>query len=148
MMTQKISNQSLLETPRDQGCIKKILSRAWDRLPFKLQRLDDVSLFHDWLNHLEKIFNSTDWKVLLLVDNCSVNESHGTASKLESVELYFLLLNSTLKTQPCDTGTIATLRGLYQSYQVDPALDIAEDKHVKKIYKVDVFSAMQAWKRI
>lgn len=50
--------------------------------------------------------------------------------------------------QHSDAGTIGTLKVRYRSYQMDRALDMAEDENIKEIYKVNVLFAMQAWKRI
>lgn len=106
------------------------------------------ALFYDWLKRFDAHFNSTARKILLLLDNCSAHGSVETAPDLQNVELYFLPPNTTSKIQPCDAGIIATLKMRYRNYQMDRALDMAEDENIANIYKVDVLSAMQAFNRI
>lgn len=143
-MVQRNLNQCLSETPPDQGRLKKSVEEHGLDYHFNCTAWITSSLFHDWLNRLDKHFNSTYRKVLLLVDSCSSHRSHKTASNLENVELYFLPPSTTSKIQLCDAGIFATLKVRYRSYHMDRALDMAEDEQIKDIFKVDVLSAMQA----
>eukprot|EP00171_Calliarthron_tuberculosum_P002433 IDg2433t1 len=105
-------------------------------------------LFKGWLDRFNSYFKERNRKVLLLVDNCS---AHGNATifpAFSNVELVFLPPNTTSKLQPCDAGIIASMKVRYRSFQMERALDLAEEESVLDIYKVDILSAMLAFKRI
>lgn len=106
------------------------------------------ALFFDWLRRFDKyVQQKKDRKVALILDNCS---AHGTMEKLPyfaNVTVIFLPPNSTSKVQPMDAGIIAAMKVKYRRYQMERALDLAEED-VLNIYKVDILSAMRAFKRI
>jgi hypothetical protein len=64
-----------------------------------------------------------DWrmdgrKVILLLDNCSAHIKDADLDKfniqLKNTTLFYLLLNTTSKIQPCDAGIIRTLKAYYR----------------------------------
>lgn len=147
-MVQRTLNRCSQETARNRVRLK--ISGHEHGLVYHFNRTAWMtsSLFHDWLKHFDQHFKFFLRKVLLSVDNCSAHGLHETAPQLKNVEQYFLSQNTTSKIQPCDTGIFETSKMWYRRYQMDRALDMAEDENIKDIYKADVLSAMLTWKRI
>ena len=68
-------------------------------------------LFDEWVKELDKKFEKENRKVVLIVDNCP---AHPIIEGLKAVELVFLPLNTTSKTQPMDQGVIRSLKAKYR----------------------------------
>eukprot|EP00171_Calliarthron_tuberculosum_P021816 IDg21816t1 len=84
-------------------------------------------------------------------DCAALGPAHGNATTLPSlsnVELVFLPPNTTSKLQPWDAGIIASMKVHYRRFQMERALDLAEEESVLDIYKVEILSAMLALKRV
>ena len=67
-------------------------------------------LFQEFVGWFDKRMNGR--KVLLIVDNCPAHPK--IIEGLRNVELFFLLLNTTLKIQPSDAGIIRALKIHYR----------------------------------
>ena len=105
------------------------------------------TLFYDRLRRFHSyVCSSPGRKVLLLIDNCS---AHGTAEmfpEMPNLRIVYLPPDCTSRVQPMDAGVIAALKLRYKKLHMDRALDNLE-ADVKKIYKVDVLTAMRCFKR-
>ncbi|XP_048759253.2 tigger transposable element-derived protein 6-like [Ostrea edulis] len=110
-------------------------------------------IFREWLKDFNKQMVSQNWKVLLLVDNCSAHPKDA-ADRLSNVKQEFLLSNTTSVIQPCDQGIIINLKTLYRSQvvrkiineidSVCSATDIA--RKLTLLYAVHLLS--KAWKGV
>ena len=61
--------------------------------------MDEDYLFTEWAKELERKFAAQDRKITLTVDNCP---AHCIVDDLKAIQLVFLPLNTTSKTQPLD----------------------------------------------
>lgn len=70
---------------------------------------------------------------------------------LESVDVDYLLPNTTSKLQSCDAGIIAALECCCRRFQEERSVDLSEEV-VEDIYKSDMLTAMlsakQIWKEL
>lgn len=106
------------------------------------------ALFFEWLRRFERyIQRKPNRKVVLLLDNCSAHGRMESLPEMENVRVVFLPPNTTSKVQPMDAGIIASMKVKYRRYQMDRALGLSEE-HIRDIYKLDILTAMKAFKGI
>lgn len=115
------------------------------RLSFKQTCLDDISLFIYFLNLIGTPFNNLRRKVLLLFENCSAQLNLKTFCNLQNVELFFLPPNNTSRLRPFDAGTIGALKVCYRGFWRNRTLDMAQNKNLSHIYKVNILSSSHAF---
>ena len=68
-------------------------------------------LFDEWVKELDRKFEKENRKIVLIVDNCP---AHPINEGLKAIELVFLPLNTTSKTQPMDQGVLRSLKTKYR----------------------------------
>jgi hypothetical protein len=70
------------------------------------------TLFDEWLLKFDKCMRGEKGNVTVIVDNCAAHSVNTAAVRIISV--YFLLPNTTSKTQPMDAGVIKNLKLHYR----------------------------------
>ena len=104
-------------------------------------------LFYGWLHRFQSyIAKAPSRKALLLLDNCSAHGGSQTLLLLPNVEVVVLPPTCASMVQPMDAGTIAALKLRYERMHMERALDNTH-ANIKKIYEVDVLTAITWFKR-
>jgi hypothetical protein len=77
--------------------------------------LDQV-IFLEYLNKLDKRFETENRKCIVFVDNCRVHPPQEILKHLKSLKVVFFPPNITCVCQPMDMGIIANLKGYYKTH--------------------------------
>ena len=85
--------------------------------------LMDSQLFEEWAREQDRKFERKGRKVALIVDNC---HAHLEVANLKAINLVFLLINTTCKTQPMDQGVITATKTYYRASVVCKYIDVVE----------------------
>ena len=67
----------------------------------------DEDLFTEWVKEVDRKFASQDKKIALIIYNCP---THPKVDGLKALQLIFLPLKTTSKTQPMDQGVTLWLK--------------------------------------
>lgn len=73
-------------------------------------------IFKQWLIKLDRKFELSSRKVLLIVDNCS---AHTADVDLKAIKLVFLPPNTTAALQPMDQGVIKNIKSFYRRHMLE-----------------------------
>ena len=97
------------------------------RCPYRNQRKIwmDGKLFEKWLRELDREFAFEGRNFAFVIDNCP---AHPHIDNLKVIKLYFLLPNTTSKTQPIDQGVIGSLKAKYRKNVVQKIIQSVEKK--------------------
>ena len=104
-------------------------------------------LFDEWVKELDRKFEKENRKIVLIVDNCP---AHPINEGLKAIELVFLPLNTTSKTQPMDQGVLRSLKTKYRRKIIKRLIRAVDMK--KNLPQTLVLDAMQllqsAWSEV
>ena len=81
-------------------------------------------IFTEWLTEWDSQLGKENWKILLLVDNCT---AHLKVTTLKNIQLEFLPPNTTSIIQPMDQGIIKNLKSFYRKEIVCMTLAYLEE---------------------
>ena len=95
-------------------------------------------LFDEWVKELDRKFEKENRKIVLIVDNCP---AHPINEGLKAIELVFLPLNTTSKTQPMDQGVLRSLKTKYRRKIIKRLIRAVDMK--KNLPQTLVLDAMQ-----
>jgi hypothetical protein len=115
-----------------------------------------VSIFNIILLKLNEIMKKKNRRIVLLIDNAPVHLIlYETWEKLDSVEVKFLLPNTTTKLQPYDAGIIHSFKCHYKRLFIQNrinAYDNMQDGFVEKLDDYTIYDALQnaaeAWSMV
>ena len=115
-----------------------------------------VSIFNDILLKLNEIMRRKNRKIILLIDNAPVHLIlDETKEKLDSVEVKFLLPNTTTELQLCDAGIIHSFKYHYKRLFIQNWINAYDDMQnglIKKLSDYTIYDALQnaaeAWSMV
>ena len=79
----------------------------------------DSMLFKEWVRELDNQFEKENWKIALIINNCT---AHPEIGGLKAMDLFFLPSNTTSVLQPMDQGVIRSFKCKVQN-KSDPKND-------------------------
>ena len=102
------------------------------------EKLDDSTLFEEWVRELDVKFQKENRKIALIIDNCP---AHPTIADLSNVKLIFLPPNMTSASQPMDQGVIKCLKAFYRRRLLN--LRIKRLEQGQDLPKISILRALQ-----
>ena len=102
------------------------------------EKLDDSTLFEEWVRELDVKFQKENRKIALIIDNCP---AHPTIADLSNVKLIFLPPNITSASQPIDQGVIKCLKAFYRRRLLN--LRIKRLEQGQDLPKISILRALQ-----
>ena len=104
-------------------------------------------LFDEWVKELDRKFEKENRKIVLIVDNCL---AHPINEGLKAIELVFLPLNTTSKTQPMDQGVLRSLKTKYRRKIIKRLIRAVDmKKNLPQTLALDAMQLLQsAWSEV
>ena len=118
-------------------CFKSVTSLPCQCEPQRKSWMDS-EIFSDYVGKLDTKFDAEGRKIVLIIDNCTVNPN---VDNLKAIQLVFLPPNTTSKTQPMDQGVIRALKAFYRTSVVRRQIKYADEGTMTP--KVNILQAMR-----
>ena len=98
----------------------------------------DSMLFKEWVRELDNQFEKENWKIALMINNCT---AHPEIGGLKAMDLFFLPSNTTSVLQPMDQGVIYFLKARYRTKVVQKLVEAIDGN--KTLPNISVLDAMK-----
>ena len=107
----------------------------------------DSTLFENWVRDLGNQLEKENWKVALIIDNCT---THPGTGGLKAIDLFFIPPNTTSALQPMDQVVILSLKARYRTKVVQKMIEAIHGK--KSLQTMSLLDAMKklvlAWDEV